>query len=695
MTIVVLTEKNSQIAPYANALGQPKKNKGIVTVQSALLKDDVQFVAASGHLFRLDSPEDYQESWGDRNNYDQLPMVPTKFKTRINDSRAQATFNKIKTAVENADEVILATDPDQQGEVIGREILGKITGGMAKCQRRLLNSSLTAKGALRSFENLVPVEQQDNLGQAGLLQNHLNWLVGMNLSRVGGIQLKQRGYFFPVAAGTVKTPTLALVVANDNAISSFKETPYWQIELKDPNANQVFKAQPVRHFSTKDEAESAISQLNGQLIINAIESEQKRRRPPKLFNLTALQGYAAKKWGYSGTQVLESMEHMYKDLAITSYPRTESTVIEAAEFDYLKENFDDYIALLKLGISMQKPNPRPQVVAETTDGHPALIPTDKLADLDKLSERERNLYGAVVNRTLLMFAGDCRFNKTTVKGTAGTQQVYEATGHHFEVLGWSEFDPIKTEDQELPAYQEGQVVEVKPALIEGKTKIPKRITEGQLFASLFPKYNLGTPATRANIVTELIEKNQYLEVRGKRRELFPTDDGRNMVAFWQGTMLTDLKLAKAWQDIFDRVIQGNMDADLYQAKMIDALKQLVTIYQTKRPDLPIKPKPHKHYDFQALEQDIVCPKCHIGKLGLLVEAESAKKFYACANKKCKFTLPSSYSGISLTPALIAELVVDGQTGWLPAVKSGKGKEYRDQVAFQLDQKYKLKWKFKE
>lgn len=696
MSIVVLTEKSSQIDPYAKALGTPKKKQGSVWVHSALLNADVQFVAASGHLFKLDGPEYYNDAWRDRNNYEQLPMVPQKFKARIKDARARASFNRIKQAITAADEVILATDPDQQGEVIGREILQRIPGGMEKCQRRLLNSSLTAKGALRSFENLVPMAKQEHLGAAGFLQNRLNWLIGMNLSRVGGIQLKKRGYYFPVAAGTVKTPTLALVVANDQEIKHFKEAPYWQIELTDQANQQRFKAQPSRHFSIEDEAKQALAQVTDTLTIKSVNQVEQHRLPPKLFNLTALQGYAAKKWGYSGTEVLETMEHLYKDLAITSYPRTESTVIEDAEFDYLKANFNDYTATLNLKMAMQVPDARPEFVKTTTDGHPALIPTDKVADLSQLTERERRCYGAVVKRTLLMFAGDCVLDKTVVKGTAGTEQIYEATGQQFKDLGWTEFNVVKTENRELPSYQQGQQVKIEAALVEGKTKIPQRITEGVLFSKLFPQYNLGTPATRAGIVSELIEKNHYIEVKGKRRELYPTSDGINMVAFWQGTLLTDLKLAKSWQDIFDKVIQGNMQPDRYQEQMVEALTDIVADYRTKKPDLPIAPKQHTSYEFKPLTPAVKCPKCHRGELGLLVaKGEQNNQFYACSQKKCHFSLPNKYSGIALTSELVRQLATKKQTDWLPEVKSSQGKVYRNQVAFILSEKLKLKWTFKQ
>lgn len=694
LTTIVLTEKKEQIIPYATALGTPVRVNGVVTVNSSLLNDEVQFVAANGHLFKLVAPEFYRREWQDRNNYELLPLIPEKFKVATNSSRALKSFNKIKKAISAADEVILATDPDQQGEVIGREILEKIPGAMDKCKLRLLNSSLTATGARRSFENLVPMAQQDHLGEAGELQNHLNWLVGINLSRVASIQLQKRGYYMPAAAGTVKTPTLALIVDNDNTISQFRSQPFWQVQLSDSKAGVNFDCDPVHHFNKLIEAENLKNQLKSTLVIKKVDKEKRRKVPPKLFNLTSLQGYAAKNWGYSGQQVLETLERMYKDLHITSYPRTDSTVIEAAEFDYLKDKFDDYLGVSHWDFVMQVSQPRAKVVVANTGGHPALIPTDKVANLRKLTEIERRLYQAVVDRTLLMFANDCSFQQVEVRGTAGTEQIFVKRGRQYVDRGWADVSHVELTDQHLPAYQVGQEVTVESVILEDKTKVPARITEGQLFDKLFPKYNLGTPATRASILTELIEKNHYVEVKGKQRELWPTDNGRIMVSFWKGTMLTDLKLAKTWQDVFKRVIDGKTSATDYEAQMKHVLKQLTEEYRTKQPLLSIEPKPHKNYEKNALSIDAVCPKCLKGEIELFSPVGEGLAFYGCSNQDCRFTLPTVYCSVAINEPMIRALVQNGQTDWLPKVVSGKGKEFVNKVAFKLDAHRKLSWLFK-
>ncbi|WP_288528761.1 type IA DNA topoisomerase [uncultured Secundilactobacillus sp.] len=696
MTIVVLTEKNEQIKPYAAAVGQgpAKKIKGIATVESPLLGDTVQFVAASGHLFKLVAPEAYNPAWADRRNYQQLPVVPPQFKVVIKDARTQTSFNRIKQAITQADAVILATDPDQQGETIGREILAHIPGGLAKCQLRLLNSSLTAKGARKSFEHLVPMDQQAHLGEAGELQNHLNWLVGINLSRVAGIQLRQRGYYFNVAAGTVKTPTLALIVANDEAIKNFKSQPFWQLQLVDMAHEQAFHCVPTRHFNTPAEAQAVAATLNTELTIQKINEKPYRKTPPKLFNLTSLQGYAAKKWGYSGQEVMETMERLYKDLHLTSYPRTDSVTIEAAEFNYLKAQFKDYLPLSHWDFAMSVGEPRDKVVVKDTGGHPALIPTDQIGQLAQLTERERRLYRAVIDRTLLMFAPDCQYLQVEVQGSAGTDQVFQATGRRYVDRGWTTVSGLALQEKILPDYQVGQQLPVTVKLIEGQTKCPKRLTESQLYSQIFPKYNLGTSATRAAILTELIEKNQYVTETGQQRELRPTDSGRIMVAFWQGTLLTDLKLAKTWQDVFDRVISGEMAAGDYQQRMVDVLRQLTQVYQTRQPELPVPPTEHAHYDAQRLTPPVPCPQCRRGKVQKLIDVQDQKAFYACDNTKCHWSLPTLFSGVELTDLLVRQLIEHGRTDWLPQVVSSKGKQFKNQVAFKLDDQKKVAWVFK-
>jgi len=204
---------------------------------------------------------------------------------------------------------------------------------------RLLNSSLTAVGARNSFENhLVDPATTAAKGAAGKLQNEINWLYGMNMSRVAMHQLRERGYRFPVSAGTVQTPLLTLVVENDRDIREFKSHRFWLLGLEDKANHIKFHHINNRHFNSADEAQNASQGVNSA-VVKEVEAKDKVKTPPALFSLGDLQAYAADKWGYSSKSVLETMQHLYDDLHVTSYPRTESEVIEREEFEYLKAGY--------------------------------------------------------------------------------------------------------------------------------------------------------------------------------------------------------------------------------------------------------------------------------------------------------------------------------------------------------------------
>ena len=686
-----LTEKGNQVDPYAKALGTPHKKDGVVIVQSELLNDEVHFVHAQGHLFQQYQPQEYNPAWADRNDYSQLPLLPKQFEVKPQNKWANQQFQLIKKEVMAADGVILATDADNQGENIGREILERIPGGLDKLKYRLLNSSLTAVGARNSFENhLVDPATTAAKGAAGKLQNEINWLYGMNMSRVAMHQLRERGYRFPVSAGTVQTPLLTLVVENDRDIRDFKSHRFWLLGLEDEANHIKFHHINNHHFNSADEAKNAAQGVNSA-VVKEVEAKDKVKTPPALFSLGDLQAYAADKWGYSSKSVLETMQHLYDELHVTSYPRTESEVIEREEFDYLKAGYQGYMGLLDKDWPLSNPEPREKVVVADAGGHPALIPTDKLADLSTLKPKEKNLYLAVVERTMLMFAADQTYATQTVKLADTTGEEFVAKGKQIQVAGWTELVHQKpTKDVILPVYEEGQVVPVKPVITDDVTKKPTRITESKIIKQLAPKYSLGTPATQAGILDELITKRKYIEVKGKKRELYPTDAGRITVDFWQGTTLTDLKSAKAWQDVFKRVEKGDIQAEAYLKKIKQLLTNQVEVYRTKQPEISIAPPERADYATQLFMPELVCPKCHKGKVGLVTRTANSgtKEWYGCDNPKCKFSLPKVFFSQALDEPLIRELCQLGKTKVFADLVDSKQRHYRNKVYFQLEPKSK-------
>jgi DNA topoisomerase-3 len=207
---------------------------------------------------------------------------------------------------------------------------------------------------------------------------------------------------------------------------------------------------------------------------------------------------------------------------------------------------------------------------------------------------------------------------------------------------------------------------------------------------LAPKYSLGTPATQAGILDELITKRKYIEVKGKKRELYPTDAGRITVDFWQGTTLTDLKSAKAWQDVFKRVEKGDIQAEAYLKKIEQLLTNQVEVYRTKQPEISIAPPEQADYATQLFMPELVCPKCHKGKVGLVTRTANSgtKEWYGCDNPKCKFSLPKVFFSQALDEPLIRELCQLGKTKVFADLVDSKQRHYRNKVYFQLEPKSK-------
>jgi len=180
-----------------------------------------------GHMLANAMPAAYGEIYADFGNTDALPLLPDKWLMEVSDSAAKQ-FKVIRTLLAEADEVVIATDADREGEVIGREIL-EYCGYRGKVSR-FWTSGLDAASVKKALGKIMPGGKTETLYQAGLARSRADWLVGMNLSRAyTAAYAEGRGKAHTLSVGRIQTPTLALVVRRDAAIGTFKPYPYYTL----------------------------------------------------------------------------------------------------------------------------------------------------------------------------------------------------------------------------------------------------------------------------------------------------------------------------------------------------------------------------------------------------------------------------------------------------------------------------------
>lgn len=568
MVTVILAEKENQATAYAESLGSAsKKGKGHIVKQTPYFSDEVHIIAAEGHLFEYGLPED---NW----DLTKLPLIDVSFKQTLKqDKTSKDIFRQIYQEVTSADQVIIGTDSDREGERIAYSILSHIPDGKKKVTKRLWVNSLTTRALQKAFQNLREPLETYNYYLEAEARAQSDWLVGMNLSPLVTLDLQNKGHLpkgkgNSLSVGRVQTPGVRLICENDLSIQNFRPKTYWKLRLEDKDLGIIFSNK--EKYSDSEIVLSTSRQLQQVSTISSVETEENQRAAPHLFNLSDIQGLAAKQWGFDSAKTENLIENLYLKKYL-SYPRTDTRFITEDEFDYLKSYLKSYQEVINCTFEPINLKPRenyvdPEKVAKTS--HYALIPTENIPNLVTLKPDERLIYEAVVRRTLLMFAADCRYLTTTVE-VENQRLVFKTTGRQMVDLGWAAYSQQKLKgDVELPDYRVGDQIETKAIIVEGLTKPPKRITESQLISEILPKYGLGTQATRAAML-KTIQDRGYVTKDKKTGQLFPTNKAYLLIHYLCDNEFASPETTGGWELFLSQIGEGKINP----REFVDAIKE--------------------------------------------------------------------------------------------------------------------------
>ncbi len=571
-----LCEKPSQARDIAAVLGDGSR---ITTREgSHRIAPDIAVTWCIGHLYELASPEDYDPALKDW-RMETLPMIPSAWKLKPRKQGA-SQIRAIRSLLQQASEVVIATDPDREGEVIAREVLDEmIYRGPVN---RLLLSALDPASIRKGLAAIRPGRETQSLYYAGLGRARADWLVGMSLSRAWTLAGRAGGMRGTLSIGRVQTPTLNLVVQRDLAIENFVPVDYWVVEAHcsategygivqfravwSPNEKQKELACDEEGRCTDLEfATEVASDLSGAAgTVTSSKKEPGRNPPPLPFSLSELQQLASRRWGYGAKQTLEIAQSLYEKHKAISYPRTdtgylpedqhaEANTVLAALRESLASTgeVDDRILNAMQGVDPARKSPAWNDRKVTA--HHGMIPTSQPLSIDTLSEQERNVFLEIGLRYALQFWADHEFIRTSLVIDAAGHTL-KASGRQSVVLGWKELfqkDGDGTvEGREgddlgpVPFLSEDTEVQISQVdMLEKKTKPPQPYTEGTLIKAMTtvasevrdPEIRkllrehdgIGTEATRAEII-QTLKKREYIET--VKRKLRSTDKGRQLIA---------------------------------------------------------------------------------------------------------------------------------------------------------------------
>ena len=565
---LVIAEKPSVAISIAKVIGANKKKDGYYEGNGYSVSWCV------GHLIQMANPDAYYEKYAKWNITD-LPIIPSDYKYEV----AKATkkqFNILKKLMNNKeiDMVINACDAGREGESIFRLVYNE-----AKCKKkmkRLWISSMEDSAIKEGFDNLTDGKDYDNLFESAQARAIADWLVGMNISRLYSCLYKQN-----YSVGRVQTPTLSMIVDRDNEIANFKKEKYYTVEL----SMDGFILSTDR-IDDEIAAEQLINLVGDKIEITNVIKKEKITKPELPFDLTTLQRECNKYFGYSAKQTLDYAQSLYEKKLIT-YPRTDSRYLTTDMITSMVNNIlgqnDFDTERIKVIFNSSK----------VTDHH-AIIPTvsSMSEDLSSIPKSEVKVYRLIFNK-LHASVGYPLVESTTKIVAEFDGFEFSSTSKVVKDDGFTkylkDYKPKKNEDIELPDVKVGDVFEVENKEIKEKfTQPPKHFTEDTLLKAMeitgndvlekgveVERKGLGTPATRAGIIENLIFKGF---VERNKKNLVATHKGISLVTIVSDTFKSAETTAK-WEMELSDIAKGKENKEDFLKKIEEEIN--ITIKQYK------------------------------------------------------------------------------------------------------------------
>lgn len=693
--VLIIAEKPDQGRTLASPFQVKKRNGFLEIVPNELFPDGAYVTWAIGHLTQLVNPEKYNATWKAW-RLETLPMIPEQFQYEIAKGKYKQ-FQVVKNLLRDKEvtSIIHAGDAGREGELIVRNIIH--LSGVRKPMKRLWISSLTKKAIVEGFQSLKTEEATRSLYYEAYTRACADWLVGMNASRIYTILLKQKGMNDVFSVGRVQTPTLALIVKREREIENFQSEPFWEVKATFQMGEHTYEGVWHKDGETRIKKEELAKKIamfctGKEASIPELKKERKEYQPPLLFNLSALQATANKRYKFPPKKTLDILQKLYQR-GIVSYPRSDSNYVtkgEAAEFPSILQKFAQYQTYASLF-----PVPQPNIIhnkrfvnEKKVSDHYAVIPTEQVVDPKSLAPDEEKIYDLVVRRLIAAHYQNAIFDYTTIQTLVDGRATFVSKGKQQIEAGWRKviMPNEKEKDDLLPNVQEGEKGNVSDVAVKaGKTEPPKRYTEGQLITLmktagkfidneelekvLMKTEGLGTEATRAGIIT-MLKDREYILVQ--KNQVFATDKAKVLVDAIGEKVLASPEMTAKWEQRLEEIGAGKASPASFMeqtkkltTKIIDDAKQQAETWDFKGIQIEGKRTRQKKRGQTTLG---VCPQCQKGQI------VDKGNFYGCsdyAKTKCSFTLSKTILGKRITQAHVKQLCQQGKTDVLKGFNKGE------------------------
>lgn len=568
---------------------------------------------ALGHLLGLKMPEDYNREWAtwDMNT---LPMIPKRVGIKPL-PKTQPQLKAISHLANRKDvsEAVIATDAGREGELVARWILEYIK--FKKPVKRLWISSQTDKAIKQGFKQLKPSKDYDNLYYSAVARAEADWLVGLNVTRALTVKYKDS-----LSAGRVQTPTLAMIRKQEEIIEKFRPETYYTLDLDYQGIKGRLEMKNPRMIKERKQLEDLVASFSkSSAIVDSVVVKEKKESAPLPYDLTEIQREANQRYQFSAKKTLGIIQRLYETHKIVTYPRTDSKHLTSDMKDTMKERLSSVVQMspeLVKKIMRDGAKVIQTAVfqdAKVTDHH-GLIPTEQSARLEKLDNDEMKIYRMIVERFLGLFMVPHKTSTETIRVNID-KSIFVFKQKRIVEMGWK-----KTEESRVSSvsFKKGDKITGLFIINKELTTPPSPFSEALLLGKM-EKHNLGTPATRA----EIIEKIIYSElVERQTGRLVVTSKGKQLLQLVNPSLISP-ELTESWELSLEKIAEGKLSHQTFVKSVEKETSRLVTEIKTSE----------KTY----IDQSVTTKKCPECQSNLKEKNTRDGKIYVCTSDDCRYT----------------------------------------------------------
>ncbi|MFU2080682.1 DNA topoisomerase 3 [Avibacterium endocarditidis] len=728
---LVIAEKPQLGSVIAEAIGIIGRKDGYIEC-----KGGYNVTWAIGHVLELKKPGELNPAYEDWNPADlPLKLRPLELKPK---ATTEKQFKVIEALLKKADTVVNAGDPDDEGQLLIREIL-EYTGFKGNVQRLLLND-LNIDAAKKAMDNLKPDSEFDGMYYKALARSQADYIFGMNLTRAYTLAARAKGLNSVYSVGRVQTPTLGLIVRRYLANKQHKESYYYNLSgnfdfqgkalnaklvitdniSTDPNDEESKEKRIIDENIAKDIKKSC---ERNAISISQCGIEAKKTPAPLPFALLDLQARINDKYGFSADETLSITQSLREKHKAITYNRSDCRYLSTEQFDAAPKTLDFLAGLFPdLPFSSADRSQKSRAFNDKkVTAHTGIIPvvSKELSDLSNLSDKERKVYSAIVEQYLVQFLPEKQYDLASITIQC-TDYQFRTSATKITDHGWSKLVPDDAEDENdnvkfdliasLKAESSGicESVEIKKektkplplyteaTLLKDLQRVARYIEDPRIKKLLIEKDRgregenggIGTPATRSAVIKNLNDKG-FFEYQGKK--LIPTQKGIDFIEALP-RIVTVPDTTALWFEQQLAIEKGELSVD----EFLDEIEKFIgeQIEAAKNVKLEVKGEPCscgqgvlvlKKFKNNEFFSCTAYPTCKITKPALNgLPAPNCpccnspvrvnEKGVFCSNEGC-LKLWRTVGGKALTDSQLVALLTKGKTAKIKGFKSKAGKEF--------------------